>query len=67
MRNTDVTLDASSRWRLTADVSVGKLAGDPAQIDNRGHTLSYDKYRNPALNSQTVPLPGGGQLVSSGL
>jgi hypothetical protein len=66
-RNTDVTLDASSRWTLTADASVGKLTGDPAQIDSQGHTLSYDKYRNPALNNQTLPLPGGGQLVPSGL
>jgi hypothetical protein len=65
-RNTDVTLDASSRWTLTANASVGKLTGDPAQIDSQGHTLSYDKYRNPSLNSQTIPLPGGGQLVPSG-
>ena len=66
-RNTDITLDASSRWTLTADSSVGKLTGDPAQIDSQGHTLSYDKYRNPVLNNQTLPLPGGGQLVPSGL
>jgi len=66
-RNTDVALDATSSWTLTADSSVGKLEADPAQIDSQGHTLSYDKFRNPAFNSQTIPLPGGGQLVPSGL
>jgi len=65
--NTDVMLDASSTWTLTDDSAIGKLTGDPAQINSQGHTLSYDKYRNPALNNQTVPLPGGGQLVPSGL
>jgi len=66
-RNTDITLDPTSTWTLTADSSVGKLMADPSRIDSQGHTLSYDTYRNPALNNQTIALPGGGQLVSSGL
>lgn len=65
--NTDITLDSTSTWTLTADSSVGKLTADPSQIDSQGHTLNYDKFRNPALNEQTLPLPGGGQLVPSGL
>lgn len=65
--NTDITLDATSTWTLTDDSNVGKLTADPSQIDSQGHTLSYDTYRNPALNGQTIPLPGGGQLVPSGL
>ena len=65
--NTDITLDPTRTWTLTADSSVGKLTADPSQIDSQGHTLNYDKFRNPALNEQTLPLPGGGQLVPSGL
>ncbi len=65
--NTDIALDATSTWTLTDDSAVGKLTGDPARISSQGHTLSYDTYRNPALNGQTISLSGGGQLVPSGL
>ena len=65
--NTDITLDATSTWTLTDDSGVGKLTADPTRINSQGHRLSYDTYRNPTLNGQTLALPGGGQLVPGGL
>ncbi|ESQ85861.1 hypothetical protein AEAC466_01400 [Asticcacaulis sp. AC466] len=61
--NTDMTLDATSTWTLTADSAVGTLNGDRSRIDSQGHTLHYDTSRNPSLNGATYTLPGGGQLV----
>ncbi|MDV6331694.1 hypothetical protein [Asticcacaulis sp. 201] len=61
--NTDVALDATSTWTLTADSAVGVLNGDRSRIDSQGHTLRYDTSRNPGLNGATYPLPGGGQLI----
>ena len=71
--NVDVDMDASSRWVLTGDTSVGKLndaaiSGDAVpNITGNGHTLTYDHRHNPQLANKTYALAGGGQLVPGGL
>ncbi|MDR3437836.1 hypothetical protein [Telmatospirillum sp.] len=66
-----VKLDAGSRWIVTRDSSLAELTGSGqpaaglANIDSRGHTVTYDSSLagNGWLAGGSYPLPGGGRLV----
>lgn len=63
-----ISLDASSRWNVTADSYVAALADGNAQFANilsNGNNVYYDAANasNKALNGKTYLLAGGGKLT----
>lgn len=65
----NLTLDASSKWTVTADSYLTQL-NDSAGISGmtitniigNGHTVYYDSSANPSLGGKTYSLSGGGTL-----
>lgn len=65
----NLTLDATSRWSVTADsyvtcLTIPNLSGDSiTTIIGNGHTVYYDQGACPALDGKTYSLAGGGALT----
>ncbi|SCO43064.1 uncharacterized protein FFMR_07194 [Fusarium fujikuroi] len=62
-----VSLDASSKWTLTADTTLQNFTNSDisnSNIQSRGYNLYYNSsaFANKWLKSRTVNLPGGGKL-----
>jgi hypothetical protein len=69
-KSISLTLDASSRWIVTADSYVTSLSDTAgisvatmSNVDGNGHTVYYDSASSPALGEKTYMLNGGGTLT----
>lgn len=63
-----VTLDANSKWTLTADTTLQNFTNSDTSntnIQSHGYNIYYNSsaFASKWLKSRTVKLPGGGKLV----
>ena len=67
IQNAALTLDASSKWNVTADSTLTSMASANglANIQGNDHKVSYaaNLLANRWLNGRTYTLVGGGQLI----
>jgi len=73
IQGASLTLDASSKWSVTANSTVAALTVDDAVVKaqtfgnilGNGHTVTYDASleKNHWLGGKTYQLTGGGELV----
>jgi hypothetical protein len=58
-----VSLDATSNWTMTADITVQNFTNSLSSLENihsHGHTLYYNSTVSTWLDGKTVRLSGGG-------
>lgn len=65
-----VSLDASSKWTLTADTTLQNFTNSDhsnSNIQSRGHNIYYNSSApaNKWLKGRSIKLPGGGKLKPS--